>query len=93
MAKDQQFATGGNATESDNGNVPGTYRDPLSGARETALNEPQADAFVRLGWELQDKTDKVTNVPPAATLEQPNGSTSAEGREATDAAAAKKDTK
>lgn len=91
MAKDQQFASGGNAGETGVGNVPGTYKDPLSGVRETALNEPQADAFVRLGWELQDKTDKITTVLPAETNDQPNGSTSAEGLEAT--ANAKKDSK
>lgn len=91
MAKNDNIPSAGNAGETGVGNVPGTYRDPLSGVRETALNEPQADALVRLGWIKTDKDDEVKGFVQLAELDQPNGSTSAEGREATDAA--KKDEK
>ena len=91
MAKNDNIPTAGNAGETGAGNIPGTYRDPLSGVRETALNEPQADAFVRLGWVKTEKDDEVKNAVQLTAPEQPNGSTSAEGFEAT--TAAKKDEK
>ena len=91
MGKNDNIPTAGNAGETGVNNIPGTYRDPLSGVRETALNEPQADAFVRLGWVKTDTDDEVKSFVAQDQALQPNGSTSVEGREATDAA--KKDEK
>ena len=39
-------------------NVPGTYKDPESGAELTALNDVQADALVHMGWKLQTEAEK-----------------------------------
>lgn len=35
-------------------NVPGTYKDPVSGAVVTTMAPAGADALVRMGFELQD---------------------------------------
>lgn len=38
-------------------NLPGTYKDPVSGAVVTTLAPAGADALVRMGFELQDESD------------------------------------
>lgn len=62
------------------GNALGTYVDPESGARETALHVATADAFVSLGWKKADKDDKVVSQSDLQTdaLSQPVESTDAQ---------------
>ena len=52
-------------------NLPGTYKDPVSGAELTVSMEAGADALVRLGWVYvkpsnDDKSTKIDEVSKKA---------------------------